>query len=628
MAADGTIVIDTEIDSAGAEKDLDKVEKKTMSLETAASKATVAFAVLTAGIALTAAAAYNAGAEYETSLAKLSTIADTNKVSIDEFSEGFKDLAVKTGQSASSLADVAYNAISAGASTEDAMKTAESAAKLATAGFTDTASALSLLTTTQNAYGDQAGTLEQISDGLIQVQNLGVTTVAELSSVMGKAIATGSAYGVSMGNLESAYVSLTKQGINTAEATTYMSGMMSELGDSGSNVGKILLEKTGKSFGQLMADGASLGDVIGILNDSVGGNAEALMNLWGSQEAGKASNAIVNEGLTAFNDNLATITGTAGTTEEAFGKMSDTTAFKMAQMKEQGINLLITAFDAFKPVLDDVISLFMKVGEFLTEHPTLMKILIIAVIAITVAIGAFAVAMNIATIATTVFGVATGVAFWWILLIIAIIIAVIAVIVLLVKHWDTVKETVLNVVGAIKDALVTLASWIYDHVIAPIVNFFLGMLDNIIKIFTTIKDFIVGIFEKVVALVKAPINFMIDGLNALIGGLNKIKLDIPSWVPKIGGMKFGFNIDKIPHLATGTVVPASSGEFAAVLGDNNRETEVVSPLSTIKQALREEMGTGNGKQPINIYLGSRLIYQEIIDLNEQNTLKTGRNAFA
>lgn len=50
---------------------------------------------------------------------------------------------------------------------------------------------------------------------------------------------------------------------------------------------------------------------------------------------------------------------------------------------------------------------------------------------------------------------------------------------------------------------------------------------------------------------------------------------------------------KMPMLATGTVVPPRAGMFAAILGDNNRETEVVSPLSTMKQALKEALAESN-----------------------------------
>lgn len=50
---------------------------------------------------------------------------------------------------------------------------------------------------------------------------------------------------------------------------------------------------------------------------------------------------------------------------------------------------------------------------------------------------------------------------------------------------------------------------------------------------------------------------------------------------------------KMPMLATGTVVPPRAGMFTAILGDNNRETEVVSPLSTMKQALKEALAESN-----------------------------------
>lgn len=66
-----------------------------------------------------------------------------------------------------------------------------------------------------------------------------------------------------------------------------------------------------------------------------------------------------------------------------------------------------------------------------------------------------------------------------------------------------------------------------------------------------------------------------------------------SYVPAAAYMAVPY---RMPRLATGTVVPPRAGEFAAILGDNNRETEVVSPLSTMKQALFEalkEAGVGS-----------------------------------
>lgn len=72
---------------------------------------------------------------------------------------------------------------------------------------------------------------------------------------------------------------------------------------------------------------------------------------------------------------------------------------------------------------------------------------------------------------------------------------------------------------------------------------------------------------------------------------------------------------KIPRLATGTVVPANYGEFAAILGDNKREPEVVSPLSTIKQAMIEaltEVGySGRNDGDIVIQIGNREVFRAV-----------------
>ncbi|MBO5179270.1 MAG: hypothetical protein J6B87_02865 [Clostridia bacterium] len=55
----------------------------------------------------------------------------------------------------------------------------------------------------------------------------------------------------------------------------------------------------------------------------------------------------------------------------------------------------------------------------------------------------------------------------------------------------------------------------------------------------------------------------------------------------------GGSLSLLPALATGTVVPANYGEFAAILGDNKQEPEIVSPLSTIEQALRNVLAELN-----------------------------------
>jgi len=331
---------------------------------------------------------------FETSIAQLQTIAGGNQISY--LTGDISALSRETGQAASGLATVSYNAISAGSAVEDAVYNAGAASKLAVAGFTDTTSALSVLSTTMNSYGEAAGSATEISDSLIMVQNLGVTTVAELSQQMGRAIAVASGYNVSLGNLEAAYISTTKAGINTAMSTTYISGMLSELGNAGSDVSVILQETTGKTFGQLMEQGESLADVLGVLYDSVNGDTEAFMNLWGSTTAGMAAAAIINQGLEQFNENLQAVENSAGATEESYKVMADTTEFAHQRMINSMEQVSIAYGTTINPLLEKYYNakaeILNGIAEFIDEHPKVVKAASSLAIGIGVVAGAIALA--------------------------------------------------------------------------------------------------------------------------------------------------------------------------------------------------------------------------------------------
>ena len=95
------------------------------------------------------------------------------------------------------------------------------------------------------------------------------------------------------------------------------------------------------------------------------------------------------------------------------------------------------------------------------------------------------------------------------------------------------------------------------------------------------------------------------------------------------GQGYSLATHAIPRLATGTVVPPRAGEFAAILGDNNRETEVVSPLSTIEQALDNVMakymgGDGGNRQiEVNMYLDRQRLGRAVYKLNNEQKQRVG-----
>lgn len=246
---------------------------------------------------------------------------------------------------------------------------------------------------------------------------------------------------------------------------------------------------------------------------------------------------------------------------------------------------------------------------------------------------------------------------WWGLL---VVIAGL-VVKLIADNWDTIA----GILG-------TIGGWIWDNVLMPVLKFVGGTLEtiwSIIKtlfsliqgIFTTlinifispfrilwetvsgvfngIKDIVQGVFKVIKgiftgdfetvmegfkqifkgafntlwSIAKAPLNLIIDGLNALIKGANKIKFDVPNWVPVIGGKKLGFNLKTIPRLAKGTIlnnpgkgVPVAGGR--AIAGEAGPEAYL--PLSDTQ--LLEQLGSTIGKyvridNVIDINMDSRKI---------------------
>lgn len=146
-----------------------------------------------------------------------------------------------------------------------------------------------------------------------------------------------------------------------------------------------------------------------------------------------------------------------------------------------------------------------------------------------------------------------------------------------------------------------------------------------------------------------------DILNGLWEGLKSIWSDISNWVSE----KVGWIVDQftgatssarsgtfgstssgsfggrsipsiqsfsIPALATGSVIPPNR-EFLAVLGDNKQETEVVSPLSTIEQALENVMSRMGSASPqqINLVVDGKVLAKVIVPKINDMTRQAGRS---
>lgn len=372
---------------ASIEEYTEKVQKEGEKVKDAGSGMTkkVTTPILAAGVA-----SAKMTMDFEDSMAKVSTIADATEVPMDDMQKAILDLSNQTRISAEEIAQNVYDSISAGQKTGDAVNFVSKSTKLAKAGFADAGAALDVLTTIMNAYGLKASEVTNVSDMLIQTQNLGKTTVADLASSMGKVIPTANAYGVSLDELCAGYAIMTANGVATAESTTYMNGMLNELGKSGTNVSETLKEKTGKTFKELMDSGMSLSDVLKIISDAATENNKSFGDMWSSSEAGKAGMILLGDSAENFNGVLEQMQNSAGATNTAFEKL-DTNSAKIKkatnELRNDAIDFGTTLMEELAPIIENIAEKISQFTEWFNGLSESEKQMIIQIGLIVAAIG-------------------------------------------------------------------------------------------------------------------------------------------------------------------------------------------------------------------------------------------------
>lgn len=151
-----------------------------------------------------------------------------------------------------------------------------------------------------------------------------------------------------------------------------------------------------------------------------------------------------------------------------------------------------------------------------------------------------------------------------------------------------------------------------SSIIQDIAKIFRGLIDFITGIFTGdwekawqgVVDIFDGIISGISTILKIPINWVIDGINGFLEGLNNI--EIPDWVPVVGGK--GFNIPLIPRLKKGMdFVP--SDYFPAYLDYGERV--LTQQENMIYTALGGVEGMQDMNRNINVTAETDLDYERI-----------------
>ena len=722
------------LEEVNKELEKSKLDKFSEGLGKASEKAgQISNKMKPASIAITGwgTAAGYAEMKFEDGIANINTLLD-DQSHLDGYKNKIIEISNDTGKELNDITDGMYTCISSiGDGGKETEKIFETMAKSAKAGGAETNDAVALISAGMKGYNQvNDETAKKISDLAFQTAKLGVTTFPEMASSMKPLFPLSSTLNISMQELFGSMATLTGVTGNTAEVSTQMKAVFSNLIKPTTDMQK-LMKKYGYSNGQAMLKSKGLIGTLQILQKETGGQSDKLGKLFSSTEALTAVTALTGTQFSNMKTKTKAMNEALGSTDTALEKINNTTGNEF----RTSINMAKNSLVGFGEVLAPFISMGAKVLSTLTKGllglSTEQKKLVVGFAAtfvgVNLLLGGFSklakgIQGNIkftkdmikvtkngvsklkdfgkatkegtnivgkfgkgvingtktvanftkAIILNTASGIKNG-AIWVgnkvkmlayktaqlavtgatkamtlaqkglnivmamnpIVLVIGLLVALGATFVILYNKCEWFRNGVDLVWGKITGVFIKFDDFLngvftrnwteslgllgvplnsFLGTVGAIWNGAKGIFNGILtflhgvftgnwkEIFQGLGDIVKSIFGMLGGVIKAPINAAISGINWVIGKINTISFDVPSWIPGIGGSHFGINLLTIPALAEGGIVTKAT---MALVGEG-KEHEAVIPLSKL-----DKLVTSSVKAVLNSYINKKDKYTPI-----------------
>ena len=345
---DGALYFATGIDNSG----LYSGRQEAMGIIKAMASEITAFDVfggigISAGIAFTQAAkeAYNFEKQFQQSMKEVATLSSGIKGSLTDFMNSVIDMTREVPVGAVESAKALYQIVSAGHDGADAMNILKVSAKAAIGGVTETATSADAITTILNAYKKGASEAESVSDMLFTTAKLGKTTMGELGKSIAQAAPIASSFGIDIEDVLAAVVSITKQGVPTAEAMTKI---------------RAAIMGTANHLGDAAFSGRSFQEALQLIYNEANGSTTKMKELLGTDEALQAALMITGQNAVGAASDLDQMKNATGAAEAAFKEMSSSTENQMKLLSNN-----ITA--ALRPLGQEILKEISSAAQSMNE---------------------------------------------------------------------------------------------------------------------------------------------------------------------------------------------------------------------------------------------------------------------
>lgn len=425
----------------------------------------------------------------------------------------------------------------------------------------------------------------------------------ELGSVLSNVTPTAAAMNVSFEQVSASIANMTAQGTPAAQATTQLNSLMAELGKNGTAAQKGLAqalegtEHAGKSFQELMAEGVPMNEVLDLMSQQAEESGLTMLDMFGSIEAGKAALALSGKNSIAFTKTLDAMENSTGEVDKAFGKVSGTTKDKFDKVTNQLKNTMISLFSAIEPIISMALPILMDLITMLAPMIEMIFSAIAPIIEM-----ALPVLMELLNALMPVFETIISLLKPIIDLFLALISPILQLITAVIPPFIEAVMSIVNIalkplmtyLEFLKTAWTAIFKGIFEGAklyIDMVIGIFKGLIDFVKAVFTgdwdaawtAVGDIFGNVFDSMKKMFAIPINWIIEGINFFLDGLNGIQ--IPDWVPGVGGK--GFYIEPIAPIAfaDGGIVSGPTLSLTGEYANANTDPEVIAPLSKLKSLL-------------------------------------------
>jgi TP901 family phage tail tape measure protein len=325
-------------------------------------KAMMGFGLAGAAAAAFAAKSAESFMKFETTMVRTVTLAGSTEEQMKSLSDQILNVAGNLGKSPQELADALYYTESAGIDAAHAMDVVTVAAKASAVGLGDTQVVADSVTSVLNAYGAENITAAHATDVLVAAVRDGKGEADAIAGAIGRVIPVASEMGVSFDQVGAGIAALTQTGLDANEAVTSLRGIMTSLLNPTTQAGK-LLASVGLSAQEVRdsVERDGLLKTLQMLQDQFKGNDEAMGTLFGNVRAQVGVMSLLGKNADdvrkVFND----VANSTGSLDEAFGRVSQTSEFKL----QQAWATLQTAMVQFGAALAPLVNLLAHLARVL-----------------------------------------------------------------------------------------------------------------------------------------------------------------------------------------------------------------------------------------------------------------------